>query len=375
MSGRKKILFYTEGWGNGGIESFITNAINALGSEDFDFSVFCTHDAPSVFDDNLRQLKVPRFVVFKGRKPGLGRRFLESTREWGRLLASDRYDVVHINTMNGMGFVYAAIAKRNNVPVRLVHSHNTHFGQGLRLVKDMAHFMGRQLWGSCANRCLACSTEAGEYLFGERPFEVVKNAINIDRFRFSLLVRERMRRELGVMDNEILVGNIGRLSEAKNPVFQLEVFAEFQRNNPCAKYLMVGSGELESEVEEAIRRLDIGGLVLRKASTSQPEKYLWALDAFLMPSAFEGLAMVCVEAQCAGLPLLVSEDVSQEVELTDLVSRCSLSDSPTTWSQALADCLTRYPVDRSGYAKIISDSGYSLPCFADTLKIVYRLAR
>lgn len=370
MSSRKKVLFYTEGWGNGGIESFITNAINAVGVEDFDFSIFCTHDAPSVFDDNLCQLKVPRFVVFKGWKPGLGRRFLESAREWGRLLASDRYDVVHINTMNGMGFVYAAIAKRYNVPVRIVHSHNAHFGQGLRLVKNIAHFMGRQLWGGCANRCLACSTEAGEYLFGERPFEVLRNAINIDRFRFSLPARERIRRELGVIDNEVLVGNIGRLSEAKNPVFQLEVFAEFQRNNSCARYLMVGSGELESEVDEAIRRLDIGELVLRKASTPQPEKYLWALDAFLMPSSFEGLAMACVEAQCAGLPLLVSEDVSQEIELTDLVCRCSLKEDLSVWTAKLTGLLATSG-DRCSYADEVARAGYSLRDMNSNLRQVY----
>lgn len=372
MKKRKRVLFYTEGWGNGGIESFIVNAISALGNEEFEFEIFCTHDSPSVFDEKIEKLGVPRTAVFKGCKPGLVKRFQASSFMWDEILSQADYDVVHINTMNGMGFAYAEIAARHGVPNRIVHSHNSHFGKGMRLVKEVGHCVGKHLWSSYATKYLACSSDSGRYLFGKRPFTIVENALDTNRFCFNPDVRCLVRQEFSIASDVTLIGNIGRMAEAKNPVLQLEIFNEFLKLRPGSKYLMVGDGDLRPQVEEAVERLGIEESVILRSSISNPEDFYSALDVFLMPSSFEGLAMTGVEAQCAGLPILLSDSVSDEMTLTDLASRCSLSDSPNAWSQALIDCLARYPVDRSRYAKIIGERGYSLSCLAGTLRKAYR---
>lgn len=371
MAGRKlNVLLYSEGWGNGGIESFITNLIKVVDKEKFSFDVFCTHDTDSIYDKMLNNQSISRYVVFKGYKPNLIKRLFASTKAWRNQLSQKRYDAVHINTMNGIGFIYAAIAERAGVPVRIVHSHNSRFGCGMESIKQVAHRLGRALWQKSATVQLACSQDAGKYLFEDTAFSVLPNAIDVDRFRYSRENRKTMRSKLNVGEGEILLGNLGRLSEAKNPLFQLDIFSEFLQDNPEAKYLMVGKGELDEVVSDFIQKKNLTSSVIRIDGTDRPEDVYSALDAFLMPSLFEGLAMTCVEAQCNGLPVLASDKITQEVDLTDLVKHESLKSDKRLWAKDIG-LLIRIKRQREFYADRINEKGYSLKDLSTRFESIY----
>lgn len=371
MAGRKlNVLLYSEGWGNGGIESFITNLIKVVDKEKFSFDVFCTHDTDSIYDKMLNNQSISRYVVFKGYKPNLIKRLFASTKAWRNQLSQKRYDAVHINTMNGIGFIYAAIAERAGVPVRIVHSHNSRFGCGMESIKQVAHRLGRALWQKSATVQLACSQDAGKYLFEDTAFSVLPNAIDVDRFRYSRENRKTMRSKLNVGEGEILLGNLGRLSEAKNPLFQLDIFSEFLQDNPEAKYLMVGKGELDEVVSDFIQKKNLTSSVIRIDGTDRPEDVYSALDAFLMPSLFEGLGMTCVEAQCNGLPVLASDKIPQEVDLTDLVKHESLKSDKRLWAKDIG-LLIRIKRQREFYADRINEKGYSLKDLSTRFESIY----
>lgn len=371
MAGRKlNVLLYSEGWGNGGIESFITNLIKVVDKEKFSFDVFCTHDTDSIYDKMLNNQSISRYVVFKGYKPNLIKRLFASTKAWRNQLSQKRYDAVHINTMNGIGFIYAAIAERAGVPVRIVHSHNSRFGCGMESIKQVAHRLGRALWQKSATVQLACSQDAGKYLFEGTAFSVLPNAIDVDRFRYSRENRKTMRSKLNVGEGEILLGNLGRLSEAKNPLFQLDIFSEFLQDNPEAKYLMVGKGELDEVVSDFIQKKNLTSSVIRIDGTDRPEDVYSALDAFLMPSLFEGLGMTCVEAQCNGLPVLASDKIPQEVDLTDLVKHESLKSDKRLWAKDIG-LLIRIKRQREFYADRINEKGYSLKDLSTRFESIY----
>lgn len=330
-----KVLIYSEAWGKGGIETFICNEISGLQGKGFDFSVFTTWCWENLATFVSDAYGVDQNVVFNGYKPGLVKRTIEGAKAFGHLLSQGEYDAVHINTMNGAGFVYSWVAKKHGVSVRVVHSHNSDVGEGARALKRVLGKAFALAFGRTPTVRIACSGEAGRYLFGDKPFKVVNNGIDTERFRFNLESRAKVRAELGIADDEVLIGNIGRLAPAKNPRFQLEVFAEFLKLQPKARYLMLGGGELKNDVLAWAEELGVSDKLIIHNPVSDTAPWYCALDAFLMPSLYEGMATVRVEAQCAGLPMLISDAQAEEGNITELSVVKSLDMSAADWAREL----------------------------------------
>lgn len=369
---QKKILFYSEGWGHGGIETFIMNAVRVLNKDQFKFDIFCTHDWSNVHDKEIGALGGNRQAVFRGRKPNLVKRFFYSTWEFKKKVYEGDYDIVHVNGMNGMAFIYTRIAQKAGVPVRIMHSHNTDFGRGARFIKRIMHNFGKKRWGDSPSLRLACSTEAGSYLFDAASFHVLNNAIDTDLFRFDKKERERFRTMLGLSDSTTLVGSMGRITEQKNPFFILQVFNSLLSINPSAKLLMVGDGDLKEEIKRKIDSEGIQESVWLMSSTDNPAAVYSALDVFLLPSRFEGLALASIEAQCSGLAIFASDNVSPSVEITDLVHWKSLEDDPDNWAIGINKVLEQSSVDeRALYAREITQKGYSLQHLSSMLGRYY----
>ncbi|WP_165173586.1 glycosyltransferase [Adlercreutzia sp. ZJ242] len=355
-----KILIYSEAWGRGGIETFVRNVLPTLVEAGFEADIFSTWDWEEQDDVWLESLGVNRSAAFKGFRPGQVRRLVEGPRAFRRLLNTGGYDVVWVNAMNGMGFRFAREAERVGVPVRVVHSHNSDVGDGAKLLKRAAGNFGIALWGGSSTKNIACSADAGRYLFRGRPFDVVSNGVDVGRFRFSQAKRERAREELGVDDDVTLVGSIGRIDAQKNPLFQVEVFAEYRRMDAGSKYLMLGQPAMVDEVLERARQLGVDGALIVHEPVQDPSPYYSALDAFLMPSLHEGLAFVQIEAQCASLPVLCTDAMPEEADLTELSQRCSLNDPPVVWAERLRELVEAFRGKRCGfYADEVERAGFS----------------
>lgn len=366
-----KVLIYSEAWGKGGIETFICNEISGLQGKGFDFEVFTTWCWKGLSSYVSDAYGVNQYVVFNGHKLGLVKRTVEGAREFGRLLSQGNYDAVHVNTMNGAGFVYSWVAKKHGVPIRVVHSHNSDVGEGARALKRVLGKAFALAFGRTPTVRIACSCEAGRYLFGDKPFKVVNNGIDTERFRFNPDSRAEVRAELGLADDEVLIGNIGRLAPAKNPRFQLEVFAEFLKLQPKARYLMLGGGELKDDVLSWADELGVLDKLIIHDPVSDTAPWYSALDAFLMPSVFEGLGIVRLEAQDSGLPVLVSDSLPVEADVTSLSKRKALSDSPSEWASELLKLLFDTPFERDAFADELSAAGFDLSATASDLKACF----
>lgn len=332
---RKSVLLYTDTWGVGGIEKFILDAMSSC-CQKCDFTLFAVEKWNDGFDKELsRYAKAIHFVKEKG---GLSliQRHITGIRELNRFIEKNRFDVVHINTMNGTGYLYASVAKKRNIPHIIVHSHNSSYGSDNQLIKGVIHSLCKYFIGRGIDSLnLACSSAAGEYLFGSRGFEIVNIGIDFERFEFREPVRTSVRDELGVKSSTLVLGSVGRLSAQKNPIFTLEVFHAFRKMCPESKLLFVGDGDLREAIEARANSLNIRTDIIFIHSTSNPERYYSSMDVFLMPSAFEGLGITALEAQANGLPVFASTALSEEVGISNRFFRLDLKLGPAAWAQEI----------------------------------------
>lgn len=354
-----KILVYAECWGRGGIESYLMNAFRLLCGHEFEFTLFTTWDCNSAFDEELSSLGIDRHTVFPGCKPGQVTRLREGSAAFGELIDAIRPDTVYVNTMNGMGFLYSEVARRGGVPVRVVHSHNSAFGSGRAAAKAVMHNLGRAALGGSATARLACSADAGRYLFGGRSFEVVNNGVDTKRFAYDPAARADVRGRLGIPQDAPLFGSVGRIAEAKNPLFQIGTFAEILRIEPGAYYLMVGDGDMKDQVVALAGELGIADRVVMPGYLPNPALVYSALDCFLLPSFYEGLAIVRVEAQCAGCAIVCSDDLPLEAHLTDIETLLPLSAGARAWAEKAVQ-MSRTAGDRAAYSSLVRDAGFDV---------------
>ena len=344
----------------------VVNEVMTLACPYTEFELLTTWDMPDVDDSALEARGLVHHKIFSGTRPNLVIRTLAGLRTFNDLLEKGEYDAVHINTSNGTGLIYAFVAKRQGVIRRVVHSHNSNFGPGSRTIKGAIQCVCVSCFGNAPTMRVACSNAAGEYLFGDKPFEVVKNGIDVSRFAFKQTLRESLRSELEVGDN-LLFGNIGRLSEPKNPFSQIRIFAEAVKLRPGTRYLFLGEGELLAEAKQLATELGVEESVIFHEPVADAAPYYSALDALLLPSFYEGLPYVCIEAQCSGLPILMSDVVTDEAVVTDLVEKMSLDASAGEWAEKLVE-LAEMKRDRSVYPESVRAARFDVESSMERLR-------
>lgn len=212
------------------------------------------------------------------------------------------------------GFVLRS-AKKANIPVRIAHSHNTESEGGL-LAKMYKWYAGSRVRSS-ATHSYACSLAAAKWLFGGRSDQafILKNGIEIDRFQFCMNSRVQIRKEWRVMEDTLVLGHVGRFSHQKNHFFLLDIFAGIHKKVPNAMLILVGDGPLKSEIAGKIKKLKLEGKVKLLGVREDINRLLQAFDLFVFPSLHEGLPVTLIEVQGAGLPCLISNNITKEVDM------------------------------------------------------------
>lgn len=357
LVGKPRVLLLVNRWyHDGGVENFLEQLIAETGSSiDYTIASLITQ-----IDSDADCSKMGP-VLLSGRVQDMYSHGGDIER-----VMRGGYDVVHIQASNGSAFYLANLAKREGIPRRIVHSHNAGAETSSNLVKNLVGGISEAIWSNAPTDLWACSTNTGEYLFGNRPFQVFCNGIDIERFTFSPEKRARVRAELGVADSSFLLGSIGRISLQKNPIFQLRVFSELRKLVPDARFCMVGSGDLETERDAEAKVLGLGASLIRIPRTSEPDAFYSAFDALIFPSVFEGLTFVCIEGQTEGLPIYGSDALPRELDVTDRISFHSTDEDPTLWARRIVNDIERFPFsERSTYAQKMRDAGFDREtCFA-----------
>lgn len=269
------------------------------------------------------------------------------------------YKIVHAH-LNTLSTWVLLKAKKHGVPVRIAHSRNANMERDLKAIPKS---ISKLFINGVATDRFGCSKMAGEWLFGKKyanstSFRVIPNAFEVEKFAWSEEIRQRKREELGILEDQIAIINVARLSEQKNHLFLLDVFAEISKNNTKAHLYLVGSGECEQKIRESIIAHKLQEKVHMLGNRSDVAQLYQAADLFLFPSKYEGFGTVMLEAQATALPVLASDSIPHETKLCDCVRFMSLNDSAQVWAKAAeAMLLTAKRVDNT---KLLQDAGFDI---------------
>lgn len=365
----RRICCFCERWASGGIESFLCNVLDRVDLEQLQVDIVSVSSEESVFTHTLEKSGVHFFEL-----SGNQQRIVENHRLFRRLIEERGYDVFHLNAFQGLSLSYLHIARQAGVPVRIAHSHNTSLRKSLaRPLKMAIHTWAKKTYTKDATELWACSRYAAEFLFFNqvlecKGFKFIPNGIDTRKFRFNANIRRKMREELN-LDGLFVVGNIGRLCYQKNQTFLLEVFAEFLKENPKSCLLLVGDGEAKKHLIQKAKRLGIFDKVLFYGLTEHAEHLLWTMDVFVLPSHFEGLPVVGVEAQASGLPCIFSDAVTRECELADSTVFLSLAAPSLMWSKTISQ--VKRQENRTPASDIVRCAGFDIETIAKQVESNY----
>ena len=273
----------------------------------------------------------------------------------------DAADAVYCNVFNTLHIWPVLIARMMGLKV-IVHAHNNRI-PSRNVLYRMGCLIGKQLLRRCECLRLSNSDDSTAFIFGRDRIgktHVIYNAIEIEQFRYNAPVREQIRKEWGVGD-KVVVGFSGRLLEQKNPLFAVRVFEQFHRLHPESVLVMAGEGAMRTEVEAWIEKKGLKTCVRLTGKSGQMGRLYQGMDLFLLPSLFEGLGIVLIEAQCAGLPCLTTADTIPDlVDATELIEREPLSSTPRQWAEHLEKLLQKRYKGRAAYSNEIAASRFNV---------------
>jgi glycosyltransferase involved in cell wall biosynthesis len=267
--------------------------------------------------------------------------------------AHRKYRIVHSHLDLLSAYVLRA-AKQNGVPVRIAHSHSSFvMDTGPR---KLFKIYSRHILKNYYTHAFTCGVEAGKFLFGAREKNVfmMRNAIDTRKFSYDEEMRWGLRNRLGINENALVIGHVGRFDYGKNQSFLLDILAQLRKDDTDACLLLVGEGEMQETVRRRAGEMGLSDKVFFIGVTPDVNLYMNAMDIFVMPSHYEGFPVVAVEAQASGLPFLASENVSREIKLTDPVDFLSLSDGAVAWAKRAME-LVRYDRKQADISEILED--------------------
>ena len=260
--------------------------------------------------------------------------------------------------------IYGTIAKRSQRTV-IAHSHSTNpQGNAMQQMVKKLYVAGTK---KSADYGIACSEQAGKWVFGSKSYFVLNNAIETKKFRYNAETREEMRIKMGLQDL-FVIGIVGSLSPVKNPMGTIAIFKAIHKKNPNTKLLWVGDGPLRQEIEQKLEEEKLTNAIIMTGVRSDVHRLTQAMDVFILPSLWEGLGMVLIEAQASGLHCFISDAVPEEVAITNLC-RFLPSDQPERWVEAIL--LENRPVRRDT-SEEIKKAGYDIETTAKWLGKFYQ---
>ena len=347
----------------GGIDRYVYNYCSNIKDIQFDF-VIIKKAKKGILEDDLEK-KGSIIYKINGLKNGLFRYYFSLKK----ILKSKKYDAVHIH-LGYKSFLAAFCAKRMKIKTILVHAHiaNETSNPFYILLKNILSFITKKN----ATKLVACGIDAAKYVWGSKEYNkgnvlILKNAINIEQYKFSLSKKEEKRKELNIKNNLIL-GNVGRLTLQKNQLRLIDIFYEVNKMNKDALLLLIGTGDQEEEIRNKINQLGLNNVLLLGVR-DDVNLLLNVIDVFVFPSIFEGLPFTLIEAQCNGLPIICSDTVTKEVALTENFKFLSLNDSNKKWAESILD-YAKKKHDENAY-KFIKLAGYDLQTEVEKLSNLY----
>ncbi|MEC0247485.1 glycosyltransferase family 1 protein [Paenibacillus chitinolyticus] len=369
-----RILHVVRIMNRGGAETLIMNLYRQVDRSKIQFDFAVSSNEPGDYDSEIGELGGRIITHPHPTTEGIiafQKSFLNTLRSYGP------YQAVHSHVYTFSGFVLK-IAKKENIPVRVAHCHTTKDGHGNNLLRAMYRWYARKMILTYSNYMIGCSKAASEALFGKNCFsdprvEVLANGIDLEPYRaLSNQIKSEVRSRLGLPVDGRIIGHIGRFSEVKNHKKIIEIFECVAQARPDTQFVLVGDGPLRATVEEDARSKGLEKRIHFMGVRKEIPEILKAMDVFLMPSLFEGVPVVLIEAQASGLPCVVSNTVTKAADLKSSHFKfLNLEDSAEHWADEVIGFLENDLPEWGLREKAIQQAGYDIRAVVNKLSAVY----
>jgi len=351
----------------GGSESLVMNLCRSIDRSKIQFDFLINREEKGAYDDEILELGGKIYYIPHMSKVGHFK-YIKELKSF--FLNHKEYRIIHshLNTWSGVIFI---VAKKIGIPIRIAHSHASypHYPFFEMLYKQYS----KSLISRNATHYFACSKAAGKWLFGSKKVKnggvvIFNNAIDAKKFSYNENIRNKYRAELNLV-GKFVVGNVGNFSLPKNHEFLIKIFIELYKRNKNTVLLLIGNGKLIYKIQEKVKKLDLKNSVKFLGTRSDIPDLLQAMDVFLFPSLYEGLPLTLVEAQAAGLKIIASDTITEEIKLTDLIDFISLKKPSVYWAEKVLKYADGY--ERKNTYKEICNTGYDVKKNAKWIEIFY----
>ena len=357
----KRLLCIVGSMDSGGAETFLMKVYRKLDKERYqmDFAVTST----GYYDDEIIKMGGKIFFITPKSK-GLIKNFVSIKN----IVNNNNYNYVLRTSQQSLSALELFAAQLGGAKVRVFRSSNSNTTSASKkemLVHKIFSFMPLKF----SNIRLAPSTEAAEFMFGKNCIEngkatLMHNAIDLSLFKFDENLRNKHRKEFNI-EKDFVIGHVGRFSNQKNHVFLLKVFNELLKLEKNCKLVLVGKGELQNDIIDQIKKFNIEDKVIFAGVRSDVNELLSVFDVFVFPSFYEGMPNTVIEAQATGLPCIISDTITKEVQITDLVTFKSIKEDAKQWA---LEILSKKGKERKNVSNIYLEKGYDIEATVNQFK-------
>ncbi len=341
-------------WVGGGVEAVVMNYYRNIDKTKIQFDFICDNDSTNIPYEEIEELGGKVILIPPYQK------ILQYQKELQKVLKEGQYKIVHSH-INTLSVFPLRAAKKAGIPIRIAHSHSTTNKKEWK--KNIMKLALKPFSKVYATHYFCCSELAGRWLFGDKTYDnnkvfLLNNAINLDKFKYNEQIRKEIRKELNIKDKTLVIGHIGRFVTQKNHDYLLDIFDEVHKVNNNSILLLAGQGPLQENIKSKAIVLDLKDDVIFLGQRNDANKLYQAFDIFLLPSLYEGLPVVGVEAQAAGLLCILSSDMTKETKVLSTTTFISLDKTPKEWAQTILDNYKQF--QRKDTTKEISNNGFNI---------------
>lgn len=336
----------------GGLETMLMNYYRNIDRSKIQFDFIVHRREAGAFDEEIKSLGGNIYYL-----PSITLKHLPFYFKYlHKFLVEHReYKTIHCH-LDSLSALPLLIAKKVGVPVRIVHSHTNNFDKNF---KENIRSLAKRLIKYLATDFMGCSNGAVRFMFGNniKNYKIINNAIEVDKFSYNPEKREVVRNDLCINKNCLVIGNVGRFDYPKNHEFLIDIFYEIYKSNKNSLLMLVGDGNGRVNIERKVKLLGLENVVRLLGVRSDIPDLMQAMDVFVMPSRYEGLPVVSIEAQASGLPCFFSDTITNEVSVTDDCHFIGLDKSPKQW----ANQITSIPlINRQNTVGLIRKAGFDI---------------
>lgn len=359
----KKVLVFGMTENPGGVESVIMNYYRNIDRNKIQFDFLCNTEIVA-YSDEIESLGGKIYKITARRKNRF--KFYKELNTFFKQHATE-YEAIWVNVCSLANIDYLKYAKKYNIKKRIIHAHNSQNMDSF--LRGLIHRLNRLNISKYATDYWTCSNEASKWFYSKKiikstKYLIVKNAIDLSKFKYNEIIRKKYRKELN-LEGKIVFGNVARLHTQKNHIFLLKVFYRIQKKFKNSVLVLVGDGEEKNKIESMIKKLDIKNKVILLGVRDDISNIMQAMDAFIFPSTFEGLGIVAIEAQTAGLPVFASKYViPKEVEIDkEIFNFIDLKNGEEYWANKIINVMTnirKNKINRRSKINLFIKRGYSI---------------